>query len=214
MRKMEVYKISTNKKNFNVLFAFLFVSSILFLISCGKGKNDEADLNDFIAFDKSKLGIEVVDQNLGIKFFPPNGWELKQSSLSRKVESRGTTTNPNDNFFYQPVYLFFDQTTGGLLSVGKVETNDTTISKSARLNYYKGLLNTKYKNNDLSVGNFIHSKIYFAQFKFRKEKLVSYKIIFENSSGDIIQFDYTIPIDLLENTNLSIKSSVGTIQPM
>ncbi len=207
-------KISFGKNKYNIIHFVLFASSVLFLISCGKGKNDETDLSDFIAFDKSKLGIEVVDQNLGIKFFPPNGWELKQSSLSRKVESRGTTTNPNDNFFYQPVYLFFDQTTGGLLSVGKVETNDTTISKSSRLNYYKGLLNTKYKSNDLTVGNFIHSKIYFSQFKFRKEKLVSYKIIFENSSGNIIQFDYTIPMDYLENANLSIRSSVGSIQPM
>ncbi|NJD22027.1 MAG: hypothetical protein FIA82_05085 [Melioribacter sp.] len=214
MRKMEVYKIRSSKKNFDFLPVFLFVSSILFLISCGKGKNDETDLSDFIAFDKSKLGIEVVDQNLGIKFFPPNGWELKQSSLSRKVESRGTTANPGDNFFYQPVYLFFNQTTGGLLSVGKVETNDTTLSKSARLNYYKGLLNTKYKSNDLTVGNFIHSKIYFSRFKFRKEKLISFKIIFENSTGDIIQFDYTIPMDFLENADLSIKSSVGSIQPM
>lgn len=207
-------KISTGKKNFNIQLVLLFVLSVLFLISCGKGKNDETDLSNFIAFDKSKLGIEVVDQSLGIKFSPPNSWELKQSSISRKVESRGSTTNPNDNFFYQPIYVFFDNTTGGLLSVGKVETNDTTISKSARLNYYKGLLNTKYTKNDLTVGNFVHSKIYFTQLKFRKENLVSFKIIFENSSGEMIQFDYTIPKDLLENANLSIKSSVGSIQTM
>lgn len=207
-------KINSCKKYYYLLIVLLFVSSFLFLISCGKGKNDETDLSNFIAFDKSKLGIEVVDQNLGIKFFPPNQWELKQSSLSRKMESRGNAANPNDNFFYQPVYVFFDQTTGGLLSVGKVETNDTTISKSSRLNYYKGLLNTKYKSNDLAVGNFVHSKIYFTQLKFRKENLISFKIIFENSSGDMIQFDYTIPKDFLENANLSIKSSVGSIQTM
>jgi len=207
-------KSSVCKKNYFFLLALISVSSLMFLISCGKGKNAETDLSDFIAFDKSKLGIEVTDQSLGIKFFPPNGWDLKQSSISRKVESRGSSTNPNDNFFYQPVYVFFDKTTGGLLSVGKVETSDTTIIKSARLNYYKGLLNTKYRNNDLSVGNFVRSKIYFTQLKFRKENLISYKIIFENSSGDMIQFDYTIPKDFLENADLSIKSSVGSIQPM
>jgi len=207
-------KSSFGKKNYYFLIVLLFVSSFLFLISCGKGKNDGTDLSNFIAFDKSKLGIELVDQSMGIKFSPPNGWELKQSSISRKVESRGSTTNPNDNFFYQPIYVFFDNTTGGLLSVGKVETSDTTISKSARLNYYKSLLNKKYKINDLEVGNFVHSKIYFTQLKFRKENLISYKIIFENSSGDLIQFDYTIPKDFLENVNLSIKSSVGSIQTM
>lgn len=202
-------------KTKNYIYLLLYFSaSLLFLLSCRKGKGDETDLSDFIAFDKSKLGIEVVDQSLGIKFYPPSGWDLKQSSISRKVESRGSTTNPNDNFFYQPIYVFFDNTTGGLLSVGKVETSDTTIIKSARLNYYKGLLNTKYKNNDLSIGNFVHSKIYFSQLKFRKENLFSYKIIFENSSGEIIQFDYTIPKDFLESTNISIKSSIGSIQPL
>ena len=207
-------KNSIGKKNYYFRIVLLLVSTLLFLISCGKGKNDEADLSDFIAFDKSKLGIEVVDQSLGIKFYPPKDWDLKQSSISRKVESRGSSANPNDNFFYQPVYVFFDNASGGLLSVGKVETSDTTISKSARLNYYKGLLNTKYKNNDLSLGNFIHSKIYFTQLKFRKESLISYKIIFENSLGDIIQFDYTIPKDFSENADLSIKSSVSSIQTM
>ena len=207
-------KNSIGKKNYYFRLVLMLVPSLLFLISCGKGKNDEANLSDFIAFDKSKLGIEVVDQSLGIKFYPPKDWDLMQTSISRKVESRGSSTNPNDNFFYQPVYVFFDNTSGGLLSVGKVETSDTTISKSARLNYYKGLLNTKYKNNDLSLGNFIHSKIYFTQLKFRKESLISYKIIFENASGDMIQFDYTIPKDFLENADLSIKSSVGSIQPM
>ncbi len=201
-------------KNDYSFLVLLFVSSLLFFISCGDGKNGESDLSDFIAFDKSKLGIEVVDQSMGIKFLPPNGWDLKQSSISRKVESRGASINQHDNFFYQPIYIFFNNSIGGFLSVGKVETNDTTISKSARLNYYKGLLNAKYKDNNLSVGNFIHSKIYFTQLKFRKENLISYKIIFENFSGDIIQFDYTVPKDLLESANLSIKSSVGSIQPM
>ena len=207
-------KSSAGSKKYVFLIILFFISSLLFLISCRKAKNDEIDLSDFIALDKSKLGIEVSDQSLGIKFFPPNGWDLKQSSISRKVESRGSTTNPNNNFFYQPVYVFFDKTTGGLLSVGKVETSDTTITKSARLNYYKGLLNTKYRDNDLSVGNFVRSKIYFTQLKFRKENLISFKIIFENPSGNMIQFDYTIPKDYLENATPSIKSSVGSIQPM
>ena len=61
MRKMEVYKIRSSLRNFNIHLAFLFVTSILFLISCGKGKNDEVELCDFIAFDKSQLGIELVD---------------------------------------------------------------------------------------------------------------------------------------------------------
>jgi len=194
-----------------ILTAVVVFSSFI-IISCGKGKNDQND-SDFFSFDKSKLGIEVIDQELGIKFNPPISWKLRQTSISKKIESRDAS-NPSDHFVYEPTYVFFDNSTGGLLSVGKVVTNDTALAKSSRLNYYKGLISTKHKNDKLASGNFIHSKIYFSQFILEKQNLISFKLVFENTAGQIIQFDYTIPKDLLENAKLSIKSSVGSIQPM
>ena len=187
------------------------VISSFIVISCGKGKNDQND-SDFFSFDKSKLGIEVVDQELGIKFNPPINWELRQTSISKKVESRDAS-NPNDHFVYEPTYVFFDNSTGGLLSVGKVVTNDTTLAKSARLNYYKGVISTKNKNDKLTSSNFIHSKIYFSQFILEKQNLISYKLVFENPAGQIIQFDYTIPAGNLETAQPLIKSSIGSIIP-
>ncbi|MHB8931820.1 MAG: hypothetical protein ACYC5R_14590 [Melioribacteraceae bacterium] len=191
--------------------AIVVVISSFIVISCGKGKNDQND-SDFFSFDKSKLGIEVVDQELGIKFNPPINWELRQTSISKKVESRDAA-NPNDHFVYEPTYVFFDNSTGGLLSVGKVVTNDTTLAKSARLNYYKGVISTKNKNEKFTSGNFIHSKIYFSQFILEKQNLISYKLVFENTAGQIIQFDYTIPAGNLETAQPLIKSSIGSIIP-
>jgi hypothetical protein len=189
----------------------LVVFSLFILISCGKGKIEQND-SDYFLFDKSKLGIEIVDQDLGIKFYPPISWELRQTSISKKIEARDAA-NPNDHFIYEPTYVFFDNSSGGLLSVGKVVTNDTTLAKSARLNYYKGLISTKHKNDKLASGNFVHSKIYFSQFTIEKQNLISYKLIFENNAGQIIQFDYTIPADYSVTAQPLIKSSIGSIRP-
>lgn len=190
----------------------IYVVMISLLASCGKGEDSQDNSDEYFSFNKSELGIEVVDQELGIKFYPPIKWELRQTSISKKIESRGAVAKPGDNFVYQPTYVFFNDSTGGLLSVGKVVTNDTVLAKSARLNYYKGLIGTRHKNNNLTTGNFVHSKIYFTQFKIEKQNLVSFKIVFENSRGEIIQFDYTIPASNLEDTQPVVKSSLGSIR--
>lgn len=193
-----------------ILNSFIAVTLLVTLfISCRKG-GEEENASDYFTSDKLNRGVEVVDQELGIKFYPPVGWDLQQTAISKKIESRNSA-NPNEHFVYQPTYIFFDDSTGGLLSVGKVITNDTALAKSARLNYYKGLINSKHKNDNLDTGNFIHTKIYFSQFKIEKHNLVSYKLIFENTNGEIIEFDYTIPAAHLEGIQPSIKSSIGSI---
>ena len=195
-------------------FSALLLAASVILISCSKSKNGEADASDYFSFDTSKLGMEVVDQDMGIKFYPPMKWELRQTQISKKIESRGAAVKPEDNFVYKPTYVFFNDSTNGLLSVGKVETKDTTIAKSAQLNFYKGLMATKYKDNHLTSVTFVHSKIYFSQIKLEKENLTSFKILFENSKQEIIEFDYTVPTKYFESTYPSIKSSIGSIRPM
>lgn len=194
-------------KRFSVEFLVFLLFAILF--ACGDKKKG-GEPGEFFNLNKLNLGIEVSDQELGIKFSPPKDWQLMPASISRKVESR-STVKQSDNFVYQPTYVFFNDSTGGLLSVGKVVTKDSTLAKSARLNYYKGLLSSKLKNNALGISAFVNSKINFTQFKIQKENLYSFKIIFENSSGEIIQFDYTIPAKFLDNTQIFMKSSIGSI---
>lgn len=203
---MNCYKIILNSKN---VFVFLFLS--ILIISCNKNKDEIEDYEDYVASDKSKLGIEVDDQELGIKFYPPKDWELRQTSISKKIESRGVKNN-NENFIYEPTYVFFNSSVGGLLSVGKITTSDSTLSRSAKLNYYKGLLSQKYKDNNLMVAKFIYSKIYFTQFHLQKENLTSFKIVFENSVNSIIQFDYTLPSNEIDSNILSVKASIGSIR--
>lgn len=189
---------------------FIFnLGTIVLIYNCSGNKSGEDE--EFYSNDKSKIGIHVIDKDLGIKFYPPKDWLLMPSSLSKKIETRKGMISTEDKFVYQPTYLFYNDSTRGILSVGKVTTSDTTLSRDAKLNYYKSIISSKYKNNELSIGNFTNANITFTQFKFRKENLVSLKLIFENSKKEIVQVDYTILVDFENSTDTAIKSSIGSI---
>lgn len=191
----------------NFLYQILILFSIIIVFSCsGKGENNDSD---FFLSDKNEIGIELLDQDLGVKFNPPKDWELTPASLSKKIENK---TNTGDGFIYQPVYLFFNRSNLGVLSAGRIISADSTLSGSAQLNYYKSFLAEKYKNSELTLGSFTHAKINFTQIKYEKENLISYKIFFLSSRNKIIQFEYSIRKENLDKSLTAIKSSIGSIK--
>lgn len=185
-----------------VFLALLFVS---IWFGCSKDVNDEEI--SFIV-DQSKLGIEMSDYDLGVKFHPPKNWELQPASLSKKIESRNST----ESFIYEPIYLFFNDSSKAVLSVGKVMSLDSSVSKSAQINFYKSLLLSKYKENNVRFSSFTHNKINFTQLIFEKGNLISYKIIFLNGDNDIIQFDFSFRSEFKKNILINIKASIGSIK--
>ncbi|MCX7875415.1 MAG: hypothetical protein N2321_04505 [Melioribacteraceae bacterium] len=186
-----------------IKYLVISLTTLLIIFSCSKD-----ELRDEINFvnDSTKIGIETSDYDLGIKFNAPKNWDLQPASLSRKVES-----NSNDSFIYQPIYLFFDTSTKSILSVGKVVSLDTSMSKNSRINFYKSLLTRKNKNNKLAFSSFTNNKIHFNKISYEKENLISYKIIFNNDNFDIIQFDYSFSKENLKSEIEFIKASIGTI---
>lgn len=179
------------------------------LVSCSGKKSPEEEAANFYSVDKTKIGIEIGDDLLGIKFNPPIDWDLTPSSLSKKIENRN---NPSDGFIYEPVYVFFDKANGSVLSCGKVNSTDTTVAKSSEINFYKGMLSTKYKNSNMSIHTFVHSRITFTLIKFDKENLTGKKLFFQNSSGQIIQLEYSFRKDSEETVTPAIKASIGSIR--
>ncbi|KAF0153283.1 MAG: hypothetical protein FD143_360 [Ignavibacteria bacterium] len=193
---------------FNQLrYSILLISSLLFCY-CG-GKHSAEDSAEMFSFDKALIGVDVSDENLGIKFNPPIDWELMPSSLSKKMEMR---ISPSDGFTYQPVYVFFNKSNSSVLSGGLVTSNDSSASANSILNFYKGLLSSKYKNSNLVLNTFIHSRISFNQIKFDLENLTAYKLFFQNSRGEIVQLEYSFRKDSLASVLPEIKASIGSIR--
>lgn len=192
----------------NKLRYLILLLSGLLIYSCG-GKQTGEDSTELFSFDKTLIGVEVSDADLGIKFNPPLDWELMPSSLSKKMEMRN---NPSDGFIYQPVYVFFNKSNGSLLSSGLVSSTDSLASKNCVLNFYKGLLTAKYKNSNLALSTFVHSRITFNLIKFDKENLTAYKLFFPNNSGQIVQLEYSFRKDSLDSVSPAIKASIGSIR--
>lgn len=187
---------------------FILLLSSLLLHSC-LGKQSSEDSAEMFSFDKTLIGVDVSDEILGIKFNPPIDWELMPSSLSKKMELR---INPSDGFTYQPVYVFFNKLNGSLLSSGIVSSNDTSASDNSIINFYKVLLTSKYKNSNLVVDTFIHSRITFNLIKFDIENLTAHRLFFLNSSGQIVQLEYSFRKDSLDSVLPAIKASIGSIR--
>jgi len=182
---------------------------VFVFVSCG-GKDSESEYAEFYRLNEYRLGMEIIDEELGIKFKPPGIWNLMPAELSKKTESQFKEPNEK-NFTYQPVYLFFNDSTGTLLSVGYVEHPDTLMNPPVKLNHYKNLLSNKFKADELVVSNFKHAGISFSQFKNERGNFINFKIIFNNLQKDIIQFDCTIPEKNIEDENTLLKASIGSI---
>jgi len=107
------------KINTKILAVILLIISI---IGC-KSKEDAGWFNaEFYNNDLEKIAPEIVDELLGCKFNPPVNWLFQSAELSRKIESKNNLQdNSQQSFTYSPSYLFFNDSTGSLLSIGKVE---------------------------------------------------------------------------------------------
>lgn len=198
------------KKNTKILLVIFFT---IYIIGC-KSDEDAGWFNaDFYNNDSDKIAPEIVDESLGCKFNPPVNWLFQSAELSKKIESKNNLQdNALKSFTYSPFYLFFNDSTGSLLSIGMVEYSDSVSTLESLVNSYKNLLSNKLKNEKLSIGSFNKSGIKFAQFKSEKGNFVNYKIFFPNESGKLIQLDCTIRKENLETELNYLKASVGSIE--
>jgi len=188
----------------------LIILLLIIITGCSKKSNDEFNFRKRI--DKSKLAAEITDEKLKIKFNPPIDWQIKQPEFSRKVESFSKNSESNEkNFFYTPVYLFYNDSTNSLLSVGYVDSPDSSLSLNDKLNYYKNLISNKYHQYHLSVNEFVNSNIHLTQFKYEIGNFINNKIVFK-SKICIVTFDFTV---LKKNYNKEfeyIESAISSIE--
>ncbi len=195
-----------------VINKILLITALVLLFSCKSGDESDWFSGDFYSNDKSKLSSEIVDEILNCKFNPPLMWSFQSAELSRKIESKNKFKDSGQNIFtYSPLYLFFHDSTGSLLSVGLVESTDSSSSLDSKLNNYRNLLSNKYRNDKLSMGSFTKSGIKFIQLRSEKETFVNFKILFANSENKLIQIDCTIRKEDLKTEVEYLKATIGSI---
>ena len=201
-------------KNENILKAVmglvLFIA-VFALNSCKKG--DENGFEEItINVDQNRIGNEFVEMNLKFKFNPPKGWMLKPSELTEKIVSRQNADKlAGDSFIYKPLYVFFSDSTKGILTFGTIEKNDS-LKTPVQIQRYLDELIARFGKENIKTKNFIKDKIMFSQLTIIKQSIITRKLIFKNIDGNYLQFDYTLQKDIFELEDKAIESSLGTLK--
>lgn len=192
---------------------FIFILIIILTISCGKEEIAEKPESNLLRVDSSKIGIQIVNNNFGISYSPPLGWELMPSELSERYVARLNKEKfSKDHFVYKPLNIYFNKINSGLLSVGIVELSSDKWQDSVDVNYYSAQLEKNYPNNMIEKMNLNTDQLKIIQLKLEKANLITLKNLFQNESGQIFQFDYSIQKKLLEKENGAIQSSIASIK--
>ena len=182
---------------------------VFFIISCEEEKVPE---KVFYSSETTLLQQKTTDFDLGIKFNSPINWDLRSTEISKRVENKAGYKGIRGEFIYSPSYVYFDDSTTSVLSLGKVEPPDSLKGREGLLNLYSQILISK-KSTDTGyeVDQFVKDGIKFTQFTINRGSIVSKRLVFQNKFKDIIQFEYTSKTSQFKSEYEKIKQSIGSI---
>lgn len=161
---------------------------IVLLTSCDK-KNTTSQKSIKI---KSELSERIIDENLGISYQVPLDWVQMPASLSDKMVGRLQKKGQDEFIIYTPKSFYYNKENGSLLRVGEIKLKNNLPSDSLTIIAYSTLFQ-KYNRDLIIESTDIHfDKHIMKQLKISKKDLLSYKYLFKNHIGDLIQFDFSI----------------------
>ena len=206
--KMKISRIGMKTNIHRISFYVIISAIVIILVSCGKGGSDSDTLN----YDPSVLDPSVSDSVLSIQFRPPLGWALKKSEFSDKtLSSSRANRKSNEKFVFKPTAVFYDGNTRSILTTGIFELSDSLRKGGDFLNDYLTILKHKYGEEELTVRKINNKTVQLNVLQIKLPSIHTYKTLFINSNGSLIQFDYTVPANIADSQNAMIESSMASI---
>lgn len=194
------------KRYFYILITLLF---ILLFSSCDE---DKIPSKIFFSQENAFLSPKTTDFDLGITFASPIKWDLRNTEISKRIEGRGNTKGFDGDFIFSPSYVYFDDSTNSVLSLGKVIPPDSLVENPQVMNIYSQILVSKKSiETDYEIDQFSKDGIKFTQFSIDRGTIVSKRIVFQNKFNDIIQFEYTSRKNFFDSEYQKILQSIGSI---
>lgn len=165
-----------------------------------------------IQIDSLKIGNLVLDDSLKISFHPPILWEPYDAESSKRTESKRTSRRRmEEKYRLSPKHIFFDYANNSILNISEIEIVDSTTSVDSTIAEYIALNTKKYKPEDITSVDYVKDGLFITHITIKMQNLFSYKYIFINEVGRLIQFDYSIRSKLESTEFPKILSSLGTI---
>lgn len=189
----------------------IILLSVLFLVACDNSK--ESSKPDELKFnvDEAKLGSEITNESLGVKFNPPLSWNAIDSTLIAKMKGQlKTQTVRNDSIKVTLKDVFMKQENRSLLSISKLSFNNSITSPKE---FYDEKVTNKFSRASLfKRGEFLKDDIKFIQYLVQNGGNVNFKLLFNNEDNETIQFDYILNKKNYSNQLRAIESSIGSIK--
>ncbi len=189
----------------SLLFLFFLV-----LFSCGNEQEVEKTPKTEIMLNNS---IQK-DDNLKISFKIPTNWSEMPTSLAEKLVARISKNGEDDFIVSAPKSFFYNSKTNSLLRVGSITFQNNVSPDSLTINNYISIFRKFNSDLVVDVTEIENSLFPIKQIKIAKSNLLSFKFLFQNKDGEIIQFDFSIKKEELSDIYPTIIASVNSIKRM
>lgn len=190
-----------------VLFLFFLVSG------CRSGKPAE-EYSQKMTFniDPSLIEAQVTDSVNHIVYSPPADWKLLPENVFERVKDGIKEQLPDSQYvLIKPVAFYADDSLKGVLSVSTVDFGKDKNAFAEKMKEYRKMLESKFGSN-IKPASFTKGDIRIMQYLIQTSRQVTFKMVFENKSGQILQFDYISERNAYLNMVKAIESSIGSIQ--
>jgi hypothetical protein len=192
-------------KNLTLLFAFI----LLVLTACN---SKEADTSKNQSHLNKLNNSTIIDEELDVSFNAPLDWKEMNTALSEKMVARIKKRGEDEFIVYSPKLFFFEDSTNSLLRVGEVNLKDNTNAESLSIKQYSKLFRKYNREFTIESEKLQSNNMDILQMKLTRNKLISFKYLFKNHTGKIIQFDFSIKKENLESLYPQIMASVKSIK--
>lgn len=197
-----------------VRLSILLIITSLLLQFCGEDKSIDKNSEKVIPKEES-LSDVIIDEELGISYRIPLQWNLMSSELSERYVARLDSEQFDGNFIvYQPKAFYFNSDISGLLRIGSITKNLTSVETELSVDSYISRFRKFNPIKDFERKTIQTDNLVITQLVIKKSNLISFKNIFMNNQNRIIQFDYSIQEKDYENQKKKIHSSLVSIQTL
>lgn len=188
---------------------FFIISALILLCYCSKQEDESAQQANELMFvvDSTKLELSTHLADLGIVFNSPKNWEPIADDLFKELSSKTSIANFTDSVFScKPISIFLNPDNNSMLFITSVQG----ISDTSSFVKYKNLLHEKLSPR--KTGDFLKDQVTFSQFLIQNDQYINFKLLFQNSRHQFIQFDYIIPTNSYVSELKAIEASIGSIK--
>lgn len=174
------------------------------MTACGQPADDAGAGVPEMTFrvEAALLGEPVCLDSLGVAFAPPAGWV---PATTRAALPASTRAAEGAGVAVEPVRLFFDEPTRGLMSVSRL----ALAPGGGALAAYADALTGPGARLDAFRSN----TLVFHQVVDRRDEWLAFTLLVEAAPDAPLRFDYVVPHDHYTDVVRQIESSIGSIRP-